>query len=117
MIINNFHILDFLIFPIKANSPLIINSDAVLPSPVAFQLFKPVPGWSEQILQVFGIIDIDQFAPGGALNVFWQFRGYFAKEDIPCFIRSKGFNHTAIVSRRDIIFKYSISKGNFELSR
>jgi len=62
-------------------------------------------------LQVFSVINVDQFASSSALNIFRQLRGSFAKKDFLCFIRSKGFNHSAIVSRRDSIFKSLFIEG------
>ena len=35
--------------PLKADPPLIVNTDAILALPIAFQRFKPVAGQSGEI--------------------------------------------------------------------
>jgi hypothetical protein len=117
MIVHNFHVSGFVINPLEANSPLVINTDAILPCPVILKLFQLVSGWGQQILEIISIIEIDQFAPSGALNIFWQLRGNFAKKDFLCFIGSKGLDHNAIVSRRDNIFKTLFFDGRCEKYR
>jgi uncharacterized protein YcnI len=48
MVINNFNLLGMAIDPNKANAPLVVDADAVLPSTVAAQSFQPVAGWYTQ---------------------------------------------------------------------
>ncbi|CBE68545.1 conserved protein of unknown function [Candidatus Methylomirabilis oxygeniifera] len=43
VIVNNLNLVGVVAPPIKADSPLIINPDRVLPGPIASQLFKPIP--------------------------------------------------------------------------
>jgi hypothetical protein len=63
MIIHNFDIADIAFFPFEANSPLIIDANAVLPMPVAFQRFKLIAWRLLEILKGSGAIQIEQFAP------------------------------------------------------
>jgi hypothetical protein len=63
MIIHNFDIVHITTLPSKANSPLIIDTDAVLPLPVAFQRFKLIAGRLPQILECSGTMQIEKLAP------------------------------------------------------
>ncbi len=63
MVIHNFDIAHIAIFPSEANSPLIIDANAVLPLPVAFQRFKLIAGRLPEILKGSGTVQIEQFAP------------------------------------------------------
>jgi hypothetical protein len=105
MIINDFDISGFVIDPFKANAPLIVDSDAVLSGSVPLQFFKMIARRSQQILQIHGIIQVDQFTPGSVLNLLEQLCGNNAQKYLPRLFGSKRFNHNTIISRRDIIFK------------
>jgi hypothetical protein len=63
MIIDNFHVACFARLPSKANTPLVVNANAILTSPIAMQLFKPVTRRRTQIEQVVSVIQIQQFSP------------------------------------------------------
>jgi hypothetical protein len=47
VIVNNLHVSGFVFNPNKANSPLFIDADAILPCPIALEFFEPVAGWSK----------------------------------------------------------------------
>jgi hypothetical protein len=63
MVIHNFDVVHIAFFPSEANSPLIIDANAVLPMPVAFQRFKLIAWRLLEILKGSGAIQIEQFAP------------------------------------------------------
>lgn len=63
MVIHNFDIACITIFPSEANSPSIVDANAVLPLPVAFQSFKLIAGWLPEILDGPGAMQIEKFAP------------------------------------------------------
>src|SRR5207302_6579166 len=42
MVVHDFHVQLILALPAEANAPLVIDTDAVLPVPVALQRFKPI---------------------------------------------------------------------------
>lgn len=44
VIIGNFYVYCVAFFPFKANAPLVVYANAVLPCPIAGQFFQPV-GW------------------------------------------------------------------------
>jgi len=63
MIIHDFNIGHIASFPSEADSPLIVDTNAVLPLPVAFQRFKLIAGRLSEILKGSGTIQIEEFAP------------------------------------------------------
>ena len=63
MIIHNFDIVRVAVLPSKANSPLIIDTDAVLPLSVPFQRFQLIAGRLPQILNSSGAVQVEKFAP------------------------------------------------------
>jgi len=75
MIINDLNVSGLIFNPLEADAPLVINADAVLPRPLYFQLLKTIARGSKQVSNVFGIIQVDQFAASGALNVLGQLCG------------------------------------------
>lgn len=70
------------ILPHKANSPLIINSDAVLAAAIAFQCFQPVSGRHSQIVQCSRSVKIFEFAPGHILNAWRKSSRMFAAKNL-----------------------------------
>jgi len=51
MVINDLDIPGVLVAPDKADAPLVVDADAVLPFPVAFQRFKAVAGRGTKIVE------------------------------------------------------------------
>jgi hypothetical protein len=51
MIIDNLNIVGTVFPPLKANPPLVIDPDAVLPLPIAYERFKPIAGQACQVAQ------------------------------------------------------------------
>ena len=52
MIIKDFYVMGIAAFPNEADTPLIVNSNAMLPRSIAFQFFKPVRGRDTQRFQL-----------------------------------------------------------------
>ena len=50
MIINDFHIFSFVGNPLKTNTPLVIDTDAILPRTIAFKFFELVARYNLDIL-------------------------------------------------------------------
>ena len=57
MVIRDLNIERVTVAPFETNSPLFINSDAVLPYTVAAQLLKSVCGRDSQVIEVDGIVE------------------------------------------------------------
>jgi hypothetical protein len=63
MIIHNVNIVYIAVFPSETNPPLIVDTNAVLPLPVAFQRFKLIAGWLPEVLKGSGAMQIKQLPP------------------------------------------------------
>jgi hypothetical protein len=70
--INDLNVSGLIINPLEAYAPLVIDAKVVLPRPLSFQSLKMVAWGSKQVSKVFGVIQVDQFAASGALNVHGQ---------------------------------------------
>jgi len=64
MVVNDFNIFCTRFRPTKADAPLLIYSNTVLPDPIAFKRFQPVSGRYCQILKVSGNLKLPQFPSG-----------------------------------------------------
>jgi hypothetical protein len=62
VVIDNFQILGPAVAPHEADTPLIVDPDAVLARPIAPQGLKPIPGRRAQIAQIDGGIEHIEFA-------------------------------------------------------
>jgi hypothetical protein len=82
MIIHNFHIMGVTLMPAETNTPLVVDTDAVLTPPVTFQTLQPIPRWRQQVAQILGFRQVTQFTPGGSLNVRRQPPGHLPKKDL-----------------------------------
>jgi len=85
MVIHNFNVSGFIFDPLEANSPLIVYANAVLSCAISFEPLKPVSRRSHQILQIFSVIKVEQFASSSALDIPWQLRRNNAKVNLPLF--------------------------------
>jgi hypothetical protein len=81
VVINYFNVAGILTFPTKANSPLIINSNAMLSATISLQGFEPISWRSAQIVQSARLIEQEQFAPGNSLYLDRQFSRNFIREN------------------------------------
>jgi len=60
------------IFPRKANPPLIVYADRMLPPTFPLQGFKPISGRHPQIIEATGVVEETQLAQCHSLNVCRQ---------------------------------------------
>ena len=58
MVVDDFDIERLATLPAKADAPLIVDTDTVLPRTIAAELFKPIARWGEQIAQVLCVVQI-----------------------------------------------------------
>jgi hypothetical protein len=73
MIIYDFYAKGAIALPTEANTPLVINSNAILSFTVTAQLFQPVARRGDQVSQVFCIMQIQQLTSRRLLNIPMQF--------------------------------------------
>ncbi|MOA10857.1 hypothetical protein D3C78_1307640 [compost metagenome] len=83
--------------PLEADSPLIVDSDAVLPRPVPCQLLQPIAGWGPQISKLSGRIEHRQLAGGDIQNVSPAPRIARFEQSLG-FLTSKAQNHALILN-------------------
>jgi hypothetical protein len=82
MIIHDFNVFGLVVRPFETDTPLIVDTNAILPGTIALQFLKVIARRGKQILQIFGIIQVEQLAAGGALNIFRQLCGSIAKAQL-----------------------------------
>jgi hypothetical protein len=82
MIIDNFNKPSVSVTPDKADAPLVVDADAVLPGAVAFQSFKPISGRNARILKIHGIVQKFQLPHASALNNLRQPNGFNPVEKV-----------------------------------
>jgi|APCry1669193181_1035450.scaffolds.fasta_scaffold01795_9 hypothetical protein len=92
MVIHNFHFVRTRL-PAEANAPLVVDTDAVLSNPTAFQQFQPVAWRHSQVEQLCRGIQQQQFSPGSPLDVTGQPARYYAPEYLLGLRTCEAFNH------------------------
>ncbi len=98
MIIYDFNIFRAIIRPDKTDSILIVDADAVLTAPAAFQRLKPVSGRRTEEIQRLRRIQLGQFTDGCIFESAKLTRSAAFKKRLRMFA-AKGLNHTNIVLR------------------
>ena len=104
-------IVDYLYFvsiaarPAETYTPLIVNPDTMLASPVAGQFFESISWWNSQVSQLFGSIQQEQLTQGYTVNLNGQVNRPSAEKKLFCFFAAKALYHTAIITPADIIVK------------
>jgi hypothetical protein len=68
VIVNDLDVVRIPVLPAEADPPLIIDADAVLTSPIPFELLEAVPGRHPKIGELFGRVDRDQLPEHRALE-------------------------------------------------
>jgi hypothetical protein len=82
-------------FPGKANSPLVINTDAVLPAPLALQCFETISGQSGEVSQVHRTFQPVQFQPCGKGNAVKLLNAIASGKTLSILVR-KASNHSLV---------------------
>ncbi len=62
MIINNFDIVRASIIPMKAHTPMIVDSYTVLARSSAFECLKTIAGWNLQIIELVGDFELPKLS-------------------------------------------------------
>ena len=78
MVVGNLSIKGVPVFSAEADSPLVVDADAVLSGSVALQRFQPVSRWDPQILQLHGILQKSQFPPRNPVEITGETFGSLA---------------------------------------
>ena len=97
MVVCDFDAVCVAVLPFKADSPLVIDPDAVLPGTVPRKLLQTVRGRDPEIVQSYGSVEHTQLAQSSLLNIPWQlFRGLPRKNLLGLFA-SEASDHRGIV--------------------
>jgi hypothetical protein len=68
VIIDDLDIVSITLAPYETKSPLVINPNAMLAAPVAFQCLQAISRWNTQVGQPPGPVQVQQLSPGNAFN-------------------------------------------------
>jgi len=98
MIVANFHVISVPVAPYKTYPPLIVNANAMLSFPIAFESFQPVARKDRQIFQNLGSIQVLQFSPGHVSDIRWRSGLYAIKKLFSLFVL-EALYHGRSVSR------------------
>jgi hypothetical protein len=69
MIIRDLNIMRPIGLPFETYPPLVVDSNAVLALPIAFQSLQLVAGWNAQVTYYCGSLQLQQFASRNPLNI------------------------------------------------
>jgi hypothetical protein len=72
MVIHDLHALGTAVAPHKADTPLIIDPDAVLAGTSPTQQLQPIAGWGGQVTEFLGLVKLHQLALCGTLHVMGE---------------------------------------------
>jgi hypothetical protein len=98
VVIDDFHVVDVTFDPSEADTPLIVDPDAVLAFAVALERLKTI-GWrNSQIIKGEGIAEHTQLAPGHGLDIGRQAPGRRSAPDLFRFPVGKGSDHGATIT-------------------
>ena len=93
MVITELNILGISIFPAKAQSPLVVDTKAMLTLSIMLERFQAIAGRAAQVVQIDSLVDHDQFASSGIGNIRRSPFGAKAGENRCGPLVCKGFDH------------------------
>lgn len=93
MIIDDLNIEGVAVFPAKTDPPLIIDANAMLAGPIAFELLQPVARWNPEILESLGSIDEPQLAKHRPVQLGREPAHTLALKDTLCLPIGEALNH------------------------
>src|ERR1700693_5299212 len=98
VVIDDFDLFCVCVSPKKTNSPLVIDSNAVLAFPIVFKPLKAISRQGSQICQVHARGQRQKFSASRALNIQGQlFRTASLKDSLSLGV-AKAYDHVAIIS-------------------
>jgi len=93
VIVRNFDAERIRAFPSKANPPLIVDSDAVLPGPIAFQGFQPISWRGAEVFQAPRLVEQQKLSARHPLDLLRQPAGMLVLEEPFCLRAGKTAYH------------------------
>jgi hypothetical protein len=84
MVVNDFNLVGIPVTPLEANSPTLIDPDAVLSLPLSRQLLKSIARRNAEIIEAKRVIEHSEFSVSSLLDFSRETRRPFAAEDPGC---------------------------------
>jgi hypothetical protein len=81
VVVHDLHVEGIPFTPLEADSPLIVDPDAVLAAAVASESFQPVAGWHTQIGKTLGVVQHSQLSPRCLLDIPAKSPDHFPSPD------------------------------------
>jgi hypothetical protein len=94
MVVHDLNLVRIIILPGKADSPLIIDTDAHSSFQAALENFKAIGRWDSQILQGAGVVYHSEFTARYILNIARQATRHFTVPDLFRFFTDETFDHS-----------------------
>ena len=94
MVIDDLNLVRVSVAPDKADAPLVVDADAVRSGSSALEGFEPVTRRHPQILQMFRLVEPDQFAQGDALDFSRQFSRRDFQPNLLSLLRAERLDHS-----------------------
>ena len=98
MVIDNFNIVRVTAVPAKTDTPLVVDTNAVLTLAIAFQSFETITWRRQKVLQRPRLVQIQQSTTRGTLDGAKP-QHCIVMEQCLCIRRSKGLDHKSRVLR------------------
>jgi hypothetical protein len=68
MIVGYFNVIGIPVFPVKADSPLIVDPNTVLPLAIALEGLKSIARRDSEVLKVSGLVKVQELPPCNPLD-------------------------------------------------
>jgi hypothetical protein len=98
VVIDDFYLVGAAVAPDETDSPLLVNSNAVLAVTISFELLQTVPGETHQIVQLLGRIQHLQLLQGSPLDLGRKSSRSFFAEYSSRFPTAESLDHAASVA-------------------
>jgi len=98
VIVHDFDLVGIAIFPYKADAPLVVDANAVLPCPVVLQGLKPVARWEAQGVKARCGVQLRELTPGNGVQCRRQAANVFTGEDAGGVLVRERLDHGQILT-------------------
>lgn len=71
MVVDDFNVIEVIVFLRETDAVLVVDANTVLPLPVTVQLFEVISGRFPQIIKVCRVVDHNQLSQRNPLDVTW----------------------------------------------
>jgi len=99
MIIHDLNVERIAFRPSEADSPLVVDSNAVLPLPAPRQFLQAIPGWNPQVVELFRSIENQQLPECDSLDVRGNAWRCSSEKELLGIFGRKALYHDLIITR------------------